>query len=314
MRWNPSHPDPHRDLIDAVLSGEPLDEDLLDVAAIVHDIRSSYLPVTSPSHDSGLPAAIWARLDTDADLIAGEGSTASSATCVGLTGNVSDAEPRGRKRDKMLSTVSGFVGTLTGKMLLGTAVTAASVGGLHAADVVDIPALPGNDRPAAQEQSGGGDADPQAASSDAAAAGQQTAAEKQAAAQAYADAVRDWTDCVAEAAAAQGDAESRVTGEFDPREHCGERPLPEDYGLTDLPSQAADAAKGSADGTPAESLVPDAGSTAPGDPGGDPTDGGSNVPAPGGQGGDDPTNRGSDVPAPGSNAPTGGGGPAGGQP
>ena len=42
----------------------------------------------------------------------------------------------------MLSALSGFVTTLTGKVVLGTAVVATSVGGLHAARVVDVPVLP----------------------------------------------------------------------------------------------------------------------------------------------------------------------------
>jgi hypothetical protein len=303
------------------LSGEPLDEDLLDVAAIVHDIRATYLPMASPSPDAGMPAATRTHLGADTDPTGGERGVTPVASQVGSIGEVSDPEPRGRKRSRMLSTVGGFVGTLTGKVLVGTAVAAASVGGLHAGDVVDVPGLPGNDRPAA-EQSGAGNADHEAASADAAAEeGQQTAAEKQAAAQAYTDAVRAWTDCVAEAAAAQGDAENRATGGFDPREECGDQPRPEDYGLTDLPSQAADVARGSAEGTPPESVVPDAASNAgaatpaPEDAGAnDPTDRGGDVPATGGQDGDDPTSRGSDVPASGSNASTDAGASAGGRP
>lgn len=50
----------------------------------------------------------------------------------------------------MLAGVSSFVATVTGKVVLGGAVAAASVGGLHAADVVDVPGLP--DRPAVEQQ------------------------------------------------------------------------------------------------------------------------------------------------------------------
>ena len=42
----------------------------------------------------------------------------------------------------MLAGVTAFVATTTGKLVLGTAVAAASVGGMHAADVVDVPLLP----------------------------------------------------------------------------------------------------------------------------------------------------------------------------
>ena len=52
------------------------------------------------------------------------------------------------RRKKMFAGVSAMVGTLTGKVLLGTAVAAAAVGGAQAADVVDIPGLPDPARPA----------------------------------------------------------------------------------------------------------------------------------------------------------------------
>jgi prephenate dehydrogenase len=42
----------------------------------------------------------------------------------------------------MLSALSAFVTSLTGKVVLGTAVVATSVGGLHAGHVVDVPGLP----------------------------------------------------------------------------------------------------------------------------------------------------------------------------
>jgi hypothetical protein len=42
----------------------------------------------------------------------------------------------------MLETLGAFVATLTGKVVLGTAAVAASVGGAHAAGVVDVPGLP----------------------------------------------------------------------------------------------------------------------------------------------------------------------------
>ena len=56
----------------------------------------------------------------------------------------------------MSITLSGFVASVAGKVVLGTAVAAASVGGLHASGVVDVPALPDNDRPAAEQQAPAG--------------------------------------------------------------------------------------------------------------------------------------------------------------
>lgn len=140
----------------------------------------------------------------------------------------------------MLSGLSGFLATVTGKVVLTGAVAAASVGGLHAGDVVDVPGLPDNDPPAAEQAANADDnADAQNDDlPDEATEGQQTAEEKQAAAEAYTTAVQDWTDCVSEHAAAQGDETTSTTGEFDPRSECDDRPTPQDFGLTEVPDQA----------------------------------------------------------------------------
>ena len=53
MHWGRLQNDP----IDAVLSGAPLDEDLFDVAAIVHDMRSTYLPVEALQRRPALAAS-----------------------------------------------------------------------------------------------------------------------------------------------------------------------------------------------------------------------------------------------------------------
>lgn len=280
MRWISSQTDP----VDAVLSGDAHDEDLLDVAAIVHDLRSAYLPEEPLCHRPALAAFTGAHLETDRDR-GGSVRHGVPAAAASIAAQTHRAEPIGRTRNKMLSAISGLVATLTGKVFLGTAVAAASVGGLHAADVVTVPALPNNDRPGAEQQFDGEAGSPSSASAE----GQQTAAEKQAAARAYAGAVQEWTDCVADNAAAQGTAETRVTGQFDPREGCGDHPRPEDFGLTNLPSQAADAAGSNGlQGLPAEASVPE------GLPSQSSAPGGGDVPA----GGLDPTSRGTSPPVP----------------
>jgi hypothetical protein len=43
---------------------------------------------------------------------------------------------------KMITGIGAFVATTVGKVVLGTAIAAASVGGAHAAEIVDIPGLP----------------------------------------------------------------------------------------------------------------------------------------------------------------------------
>jgi hypothetical protein len=288
MRWDRLQNDP----IDAVLSGAPLDEDLFDVAAIIHDMRSTYLPVEPLRRRPALAAFIEAPLDAAGDPRAmAESSAIRSAARTAP--HTSHAERIGRKRHEMLSAVSSFVATLTGKVVLATAVTAASVGALHATDAVDVPILPDNDGPAAHEQVENGNGDGPGGPADAGAQGQQTAAEKQAAAQAYADAVQEWTDCVAESAAAQGVEETRTTGAFDPRDACGEHPMPDDFGLTELPSQAFDAAGvGGVEDTPGAAVAPDDPTSQ------DPTQGGTTTPAPDDPTSQDPPQGGTTTPAP----------------
>lgn len=262
MRWNTSQTDP----IDAVLSGDPADpgdEDLLHVANVVHDIRSAYLPAEPLRRRAALAAFTQSRPEAAVDPTAPTGDQAAATPAEASVGEASNAGPDGRKRPKMLSTISGFVGTVAGKAVLGTAVAAASVGGLHAADVVDVPTLPDSDPAAVERPSANDSRGDTGAPTDTASEGQQTAADKQAAAQAHAAAVREWTDCVADAAAAQGDAETRVTGGFDPREACGEQPRPQDYGLTALPSQAADVARSAVEGTPGAAASDRPGAQAP---------------------------------------------------
>ncbi len=51
----------------------------------------------------------------------------------------------------MLSVLSVLLGSLTGKLVLGTAVAAVSVGGAHAGGVIDVPGLPDRTPPAIEE-------------------------------------------------------------------------------------------------------------------------------------------------------------------
>ncbi|MDG2026612.1 MAG: hypothetical protein P8J50_05850 [Acidimicrobiales bacterium] len=46
------------------------------------------------------------------------------------------------RRPALISTITAFVGTFAGKVVVGTTVAAASVGGVHATGVVDVPGLP----------------------------------------------------------------------------------------------------------------------------------------------------------------------------
>lgn len=308
MRWSRSHTDP----IDAVLGEDPLDEDLADVAAIVHDVRSAYFPADPLERRPALAAFTGAPLDHGGDLLVTAGSHAREPASP-AAGRPKTRERIERKRHDMLSALGGFVASVTGKVVLGTAVTAASVGGLHAADVVDVPVLPDKARPAAEQQAAGASDE---AGADAGTAGKQTAEAKRAAAQAYTDAMQEWTDCVAGNAAAQGDEATRTTAGFDPRAECGDRPLPGDYGLTGPPSQASDTAHEAVEGTPAEGVAPSGPGVAPSQAGPAPAE----APVPGDTPAEPPTTSipadpgAGETPAP--NDPTAGGTdtPAGGRP
>ncbi|HEX6424634.1 MAG TPA: hypothetical protein VFZ79_14225 [Acidimicrobiales bacterium] len=273
-----------RDPVDAVLRGDGEGRDLLDVAALVHDLRAAY--------DRAEPLARGPQL-----------------TAFTVAGGP-HAERLGRKRHSMLTGLSAFLGTLTGKVVLGTAVTAASVGGLHAADVVDVPVLPDTGPPTEQHDGDGGR--PDTAGADGA---NDTAEGNAAAAAEYTDAVRVWTDCVADAAG-QGDADTRTTGGFDPRDACGDHPQPADFGLTELPAPAADAAADAVAGTPGatrpetpapgggapEITVPSGAEAPAGGAGDSPA---PETPAPGGGAPDIAIPSGSDAPAGGTTAPAG---------
>ena len=52
------------------------------------------------------------------------------------------SSPTTTRRPKMLTGIGAFIATTTGKIVLGTTVAAASVGGMHAAEIVDVPLLP----------------------------------------------------------------------------------------------------------------------------------------------------------------------------
>jgi hypothetical protein len=239
MRWNGKQPDP----IDAVLDGGGDGEDVLHVAVIVHDLRATYTPTEPLDIRPELAEFVGAHVGTDLAAVD------STRPVPSERGDAFPPEPRRRKLNSMLGAIGALVATATGKVVLTTAVAAASVGGLHSADVVDVPVLPDTNR---TEQP---DADVPASRTapderDAAATRDSDAPGNSDAAAALTDAVQDWADCVAGAAAAQGDEGSQPTGRFDPRDECGDQPTPVDYGLTDLPDQAADAAHDAVDGKP----------------------------------------------------------------
>lgn len=106
-------PDP----LDAVLSGDP-PEDLRDLATIVDDMTTAYVP-SSP-------------VARHRDLLQFTNAPAVP---------VAAPAPTARRR-RAAAVVAGFAATLIGKIVIGSAVAAATLGGLHAADKIDVPLLP----------------------------------------------------------------------------------------------------------------------------------------------------------------------------
>ncbi|MDY7104000.1 MAG: hypothetical protein S0880_22680, partial [Actinomycetota bacterium] len=102
------------DPIDAVLAGEDGD-DLAAIATLVADLRTAYVPDQPLRHSPELAA--FTRGPSAA--------TAEGATVAGID------------RRRRLPAAAA-VTAVAGKVLLGGALAAATVGGLHAADVIDV--------------------------------------------------------------------------------------------------------------------------------------------------------------------------------
>lgn len=241
--------------VEAVLRGDSPsgDHDLGDVAAFVGELRSTYQEGPDPVRNPDLQAFMEAPgLEAQAVM------------------QPTWRQRLERRRIRMLSGLSGFLATVTGKVVLTGAVAAASVGGLHAGDVVDVPGLPDNDPPAVEQAQNGNDENGVDAQNN---NGPSTEGEEpdhavalRTAAHEFAAAIDEYTDCVSDNAKEQGDENTRTTGEFDPRDGC-DRPDPDEFfptdGGVDPASQNSEGAENSengengAEGTPGEDNVPD---------------------------------------------------------
>lgn len=115
------------DALDAALRGEADDP---AVEALVHDLRAAYLP-EGPRPRS---ATLTAFAGTGDGVPVG---TAPAGTPAGPT--PASVAPI---RRQVAVAAAAFAATLTGKVVLGGAVAAATLGGLHATEVVDVPLLP----------------------------------------------------------------------------------------------------------------------------------------------------------------------------
>lgn len=116
MSWFRSRPDE----VDAALTGADADA---DVVAIVETLRSAYLPEEPLTRSAALSAFCDA--------------SRPAAVVVPLA-----ARGRGSAKARVSAAAAAFVATLAGKIVLGSAVAAAGLGGMHAAEVIDVPLLP----------------------------------------------------------------------------------------------------------------------------------------------------------------------------
>jgi len=125
--------------IEALLTGQAGDPVLTDALSA---IRSSYLAGDLPPISSALIEFV------DVSLIVDKGDLLVTAASK-ATGPVTQAAALPRRRDalkrrrkRMISAVSSFVGTVIGRTVVGATVAMAATGGAQAVGVINVPILP----------------------------------------------------------------------------------------------------------------------------------------------------------------------------
>jgi hypothetical protein len=209
--------------LDELLSGiPPADESLAGLAAFVADVRA----VSEEPVPESLAARHVARAAGAVEVSVGARRPASEVL-----------RPRNRWKVVRRSSPVTLAAKVAAAILALAAMTAGAAGAGVLPDpvqqfVADTAARIGLEFPQPEPPE-----PPQSQSlPEEALLGQEEAERKHLAAEAYAEAVQDWTDCVAENAAAQGDHEARQPDPFDPTEGCGEKPDPMDFGITEPPA------------------------------------------------------------------------------
>jgi RNA polymerase sigma-70 factor (ECF subfamily) len=238
-RWSRSR----RDEIDAVLGDGVLDIDLVDVAGIVYDLRLAFLSARHVTRHRALLGFTEVPLADHVEPLVTAASDANTPRS--LPAGLSNRTTAQAGRRRSIRAWTAVTAGVAGKLAFGAAVAAASVGGLHVADVVDVPGLPDVDEATDFVQTEATHDDEDADKNDtdendidenevvgneveAAAAADLVADEKRE----FSISMRAWTRCVAEAAAAHGEANTGRDVElqgapepFDPEAApCGPRP------------------------------------------------------------------------------------------
>lgn len=127
------------DAVERLLSGEITSPELADLAAVVADVRNTTSTTPTPAVRGALAEYVGVGL-TATESPAPAPAPAAVSQSLDLT---TATQPR---RRKVIAEVVTFGGTLSGKLLLGGAVAAASVTGASASGLVDLPVL--DDKPA----------------------------------------------------------------------------------------------------------------------------------------------------------------------
>lgn len=131
----------------------PDDRDELEaLAALTRGMRAAYRNGPPPRMRGQLTAFVESPLTDKGEQPATAGSKAHGPGLVAQASGLPKLrETTRRKTAAMLTALGTFLTTLTGKAVLGATVAAAAAGGLHAADVVDVPVLPDRASEAVEE-------------------------------------------------------------------------------------------------------------------------------------------------------------------
>ena len=165
--------------IERLLTGGSTGSAPSGLEAALEGIRSELRAIEPPPVHAALSEFVDAGLIVDkGDLLA----TAASNAPGPATPQVAELPKRRvtsheRKQRRVLTTVSTFVATITGKIVVGTTVALAATTGAHAVGVVDVPVLPDTetenvvDEDVLDDDTTVGDADGTGATEDAASSG-----------------------------------------------------------------------------------------------------------------------------------------------
>ena len=131
-------PDPQ---VETAIAGVPQDAAFEQTADFLMALRSFGESVEEPVPTGALTEFVGTQLTTEnGDLSAMAASNVYGPELIQVAGLPTSHEQKGNR--KMLSGITAFMATLTGKVVLGSTVAFASVSGAHAADIIDVPLLP----------------------------------------------------------------------------------------------------------------------------------------------------------------------------